>query len=243
MKKLKYIVYLLSFVVLFSSCSNDDGPGPSAQNNKVGLFAEDARPITVPEAMQASNDEHAIMANMYIGLSTTFSSFAYLFEVPEGATKRNQPITASNARIAADGYTVYEWLGPDGSAIAYQYSEQGNQEVFEIFMREGNKDYFKWYEVTQNKDGKKGTLKWFGDTGIAMQWTWEIKADESYHVNFISEDFRYEIVSNKDLSGNIKTYSEGKLTGEISWDNIGNGWWKEYDGNNVVDEGSWDVQS
>lgn len=242
MKKIKYyFIYLLGIAALFSACSSDDGPEPSARpGNQVGLFADDARPITVPKAMQESEDPHALTANLYLSLSVGFSSYAQYFEVPEGATKRNQPITAANARMAANDYTVWEW-GTEDFGVAYQYSEQGNQQVFEIFIREGGKGYLKWYEVTQSKDGKKGTLKFFESLGIALQWNWEIKADESYHLNYITESFKYEIISNKDLSGSIKFFEDNILTQEMGWDKIGNGWWKQYDAGELKDSGEWTV--
>ncbi len=190
--------------------------------------------------MQASEDPHAMQANIYLTLSTLFTAHSQYFEVPEGAVKRDQPIIAANAKMAASGYTVWEWEY-GGSAIAYQYSEQGGQQTFEIFLREGDKDYLKWYEVTQNKDGKKGTLKWFGDIGVAMQWTWEIKADESYHLNFITENFKYEIISYKDFSGSIKFFEDSIMTEEMGWDKIGNGWWKQYDAGVLSDSGEWTV--
>lgn len=241
MKTIKYTIFLFGILFLLAACSKDEDPQPAVKGNQVGLFAEDARPITVPEAMLESNDPYAMQANLYLTLSTVFTSYAQYFEVPEGATKRSQPITATNAKMAASGYTVWEWVAMDGSAIAYQYSEQGGQQVFEIFIREGSKDYYKWYEVKQNLDGKKGTLKLFGDQGVAMQWTWEIKADESYHLNYDTDYFKYEIISNKDLSGSIKLYEDSVLTQEMEWDKIGNGWWKEYEAGELIDSGEWTV--
>lgn len=242
MKTLRFTLYFLSTLVFFSGCSKDEEPEPAVhRGNQIGLFAEDARPITVPEAMLESNDAFAIKANSYLTISAAFSSYAYYFEVPEGATKRSQPITAANAKMAASGYTIWEWVAMDGSAIAYQYSEQGGQQVIEVFLKERDKDYIKFYEVTQSTDGKKGALKLFADLEESVMWTWEIKADDSYHLNFFSNAFKYEIISNKDLSGSIKVFEEDTLTEEIGWDEIGNGWWKLYEAGELVDSGSWTV--
>ena len=71
----------------------------------------------------------------------------------------------------------------------------------------------------------------------------ERRDDESYYLTYqdIDEDYRYEIISNEDLSGSIKSYTEDNLDMEMEWDSAGNGSWKEYDGDSLVDEGEWTV--
>lgn len=239
MKKLKYIICLLSFVVLFSSCSNDDGPGPSAQSNKVGLFSENIRPITAPEKMKNSDDPKASEAVGILENANEFTDLENAFEIPEEAVKRDQPVAATNARISSNGYTIYEWrYGEEGNMISmiWQYSEPGNQELYEVFMGVNDEDYILLYEVLQNKDGKKGSLNWFG----VMKWNWEIKDNESYHIDFNYVDFiSYKIISNKDLSGSIKVYSNDALIQEYEWNKNGNGSWKKYSEGEEVDSGTW----
>lgn len=243
MNKLKQTIFLLAVAVFISSCSKDDEPKAiveESEDPQIGLFAEDGMTvIQVPQAMTESEDPHAIMATAYVGLSTSFSIYGAFFMVPEGATKTDQPITAANGRIMG-GYTVYEWEGADGATIAYQYSESGGQEVFEIFIKEGGKDYLKFMEVIQDPDGRSGSMEWFSELGMSASWTWEVRNDESYFLVFSSEDERYEVESFKDLSGNVKFFTDGLLRSEISWDKKGNGVWTDFDEAGLVeDEGEW----
>lgn len=244
MNRFNNLIYLLGFVVFLTSCSKDEenvAPGDDFENAQVGLFAEDARKIKVPDAMQQSSDPHAMAVSSYILNATVMPSlYSSLFIMPEeGAEKRSSPITASNGRMAASDYWVYEW-GTDTASITYQFHDEGTQQYFELFIKD-SKGYFKWMEIVQNADGKQGTMKWFDDTGESLLWTWEIRADESYFFTFhsIEDDYRYEIISNKDLSGSIKSYTEDNLDMEMEWDSVGNGSWKEYDGGSLVDEGTW----
>lgn len=246
MKSLHFLFFLFGFLFILSSCSKDDSQEPAIEEDEVpqiGIFGtEDGLlPIQVPQAMAESTDPHAIMATAYVNLSTSFSIYGAFFEIPEGATSTNRPITAANGRIAAD-YRTYEWVGTDGSAIAYQFSEQGNQQLFEIFIKEGGKGYLKMMEVVQDKGGKSGTMKWFSEVGMSATWTWEILQDESYFLVFSSDDSRYEVKSNKDLSGTVKFYDESQLVSEISWDSKGNGAWTDYDdAGQIEDAGEWAV--
>lgn len=246
MKSQNLLLYIFGFLFILSSCSNDDSQEPMIEEEdepQIGIFGtEDGLiPVQVPQAMAESSDPHAIMATAYVNISTSFSIYGAFFEVPEGATPSSQPITASNGRIAGD-YKTYEWIGTDGSAIAYQFSEQGGQELFEIFIREGGKGYLKFMEVLQDKGGKSGTMKWFSELGMSAIWTWEILQDESYYLVFTSEDSKYEVKSNKDQSGNVKFYNENVLISEISWDSKGNGIWKDYDESGALEEeGEWEV--
>ncbi|SRR5690606_5264062 len=239
MKTLKFTLYLLGMVILFSACSKDEDPGPAAQSgNKVGLFSGDVRPIAPPENMKKSDDPKAIEAVGILEDANEFRDLDGFFEVPEGATKRSGPVTASNARIA-NTYTVYEWDYGYGSKVIWQYSDQGDHETFEVFVGSDEDEFIKMYEVIQSKDGKKGSLDWFG----LMRWDWEIRANESYYIdfNYFGGLYSYKIVSNKDLSGSIEVYSNDSLISEYSWIASGSGWWKQYDAESgeVTDEGEW----
>lgn len=246
MKPFNLLFFVLGFLFILSSCSKDDSQEPMLEEEaepQIGIFgSEDGEiPIRVPEAMAASTDPHAIMATAYVNLSTSFSIYGAFFEIPEGIAPSSQPITAANGRISAD-YKTYEWIGADGSAVAYQFSEQGGKQLFEIFIKEGGKGYLKMMEVLQDKDGKSGTMKWFSELGMAAIWTWEFMQDESYFLVFSSEDAKYEVTSNKDLSGIVKFYSDNALVSEISWDSEGNGIWKDYDeSGNIEDSGAWEI--
>lgn len=240
MKKIKYyFICLLGVAALSSSCSSDDGPTPQAHNaNQVGLFADDIRPIAPPERMKESDDPQAIEAVGILEDANEFRDLDTLFEVPEGATKRNGPVTALNARIA-NNYTVYEWDYGYGTKLIWQYNDQGDHETFEVFVGSEEDGFVKMYEVIQNKDGKSGSLDWFG----VMRWGWEILANESYHIDFdyFGGLYSYKIISNKDLSGSIKAYSNDSPISEYSWDASGSGSWKKYnvESGEVTGEGHW----
>ena len=246
MKSFNLLFFVLGFLFILSSCSDDDSQDPKVEEQdapQIGIFGtEDGLPpVRVPQAMAESSDPHAIMATAYVSISTSFSIYSVFFEVPEGAKSSGQPITAANGRVSAD-YKTYEWTGADGSAIAYQFSEQGGKQLFEIFIKEGGKGYLKMMEVLQDKDGKSGSMKWFSELGMSALWTWKIMPDESYHLVFSSDDSRYEVNSNKDLSGTVKFYDGNALVSEISWDSKGNGVWTDYnDEGEIEDQGDWEV--
>lgn len=245
MKLFNLILFAFGFSFILGSCSNDDTQEPLIEEKyepQIGLFGiNDGSPsVELPQAMVESSDPHAIMATAYVNISTSFSIYGAFFDIPDGATASNDPITAKNGRVSND-YIVYEWIGADGSAIAYQFSQQGDKELFEIFLKEGSKGYLKFIEILQNKGGKAGTMKWFSELGMSATWTWEIIEEESYLI-FSSDDSKYEVKSNKDLSGSVKFYTSNSLVSEISWDREGNGIWKDFDeSGEIVEEGEWEV--
>lgn len=245
MKTIRSFACLMAFILLISACSNDEEEPAIEEvpDHQIGLFLNEdgTSVIQVPQAMLQSSDPRAAMAASYVNLSTSFSLYSLFFQIPNGAKKSSQAITAPNGRTAA-GVTVYEWSGPDGSSIAYQWSEKGGQDYFEIFIKEAGLPYLKFMDVLQKKDGSSGLMKLFSEDGPELFWTWEKLANESYLLVFSTEDTRFEVLSNKDKSGTLKFFSDGALQSETTWDSLGNGSWKDYnEDGSLREQGNWTV--
>ncbi len=252
MKRLKFPVFLLAMLFSVAACTEDEVTPDGGANSdddiktRLSLFERELL-VGTPAAMESSEDLYAVMAVGYVNSINTFNEFDAFFYPPEGAKKTNSPIRASNARIAAS-YTVYEW-SYQGESVAYQFSEQSGKNVFEIFIKEqGQKDYLRFYYAEEAADGKTGTFKVFDIEGedpsvAALIWTWEILENDSFKFIFSSTEgeFRYEVISNKDKSGNIKQYYGNELGTEIFWDAAGNGNWKSYQEGEEPEEGEWTV--
>lgn len=249
MKKPHSIIFLLflSAAVLFSCSGNEDDPNPNTKEAvNPGLF-ENELEVSAPAAMEISDNPYAQMATSYLSSVNSFSSYSKAFYPPEDARRTTTPISAANARMAAD-YLVYEWTF-DGKALAYQYSGQNGKHIFEVFYQESGKEFLRYYYAEENVDGNSGMFKMFNIAGedpseVAASWMWEILADESgkFVYDLANGDFRYETVANKDESGNLLISKKGADYMYFEWDSAGNGSWKQYDEDGqVLQSGVWAV--
>ncbi len=247
MRKYKNILSL-SVLLLFSmglialsGCNKNDPEPANGDDFKFGLF--DLETITTPEAMQQSSDPHAQQANAQVLSLNTFKIYQAFFLFPGGAEKSNTPI---NGRRAGD-YTVYRWSSGDGSEIAYQYRQVGDEILFDIFVKENGSDYVKFIDGKQTISRSAGVMyiyeKGFNSTTlVAVEYTWNYQNDTSTSSmkTFGDDEFLLEVVSKDDKSGVLTLKENGVISGTWSWNTAGAGTWVDYNADGSVnDQGSW----
>lgn len=242
-----FFLLLLSASLLFSCSGEENDPKPeTSETINPGLF-ENELEVSTPAAMVSSDDPYAKMATAYLSTVNSFTSYGSAFNPPEEAQRTSTPISAANARMAAD-YLVYEWTF-NGQAIAYQYSEQNGKHIFEVFFKESGKKYSRYYYAEEGTDGKSGMFQIFNVTGedpteIVASWEWEVLANESvkFTYDLANGSLHYEAVANKDQSGSLLITTEGANYMNFEWNSSGNGSWEQYDENGqVVQSGVWTV--
>lgn len=237
MKKFRNLLILSGLLIAAISCSDKDEPTP-LKDVEFGLFEES---IEVPQSMQTSDNQYAQNVNHLIS-SINPAFYSSFFTVPEGATRVNGTITASNARTSANVVT-YEWSSQDMS-IAYQITEQTDSYFYEIFIKyDSNADYKKWYEGGQAKDRKSGYFvildPYATDRSVEIRYDYEIKSDNSFYIEYSSSTDNLQVLIRADKSGYIKRLENNKVVEEYIWDGTGKGSWTRYNSDGTVDKVTW----
>lgn len=228
-------------LIFLSSCNKNDPEPAKGDDFKLGLF--DLETITTPEAMQQSSDAHAQQANAQVLSLNTFKIYQAFFLFPVGAEKSNTPI---NGRRAGD-YTVYRWTAGDGSEVAYQYRQVGDEILFDIFLKENGSDYVKFIDGKQFIGRSAGVMhiyeKGFNSTtlvAVEYQWDYQNGKSTSSMKTFGDEEALLEVISNEDKSGELTVKENGVVRGTWSWNAAGTGTWVEYNADgSISDQGSW----
>ncbi len=228
-------------IIFLSSCKSEDPEPAIGDDFKLGLF--DLETITTPEAMQQSSDPHAQQANAQVLSLNTFKIYQAFFLFPGGAEKSNTPI---NGRRAGD-YTVYRWSSGDGSEVAYQYRQVGDEILFEIFVKENGSDYVKFIDGTQTISRSAGVMhiyeKGFNSTTlVAVEYAWDYQngTSTSSMKIFGDDEALLEVVSKDDKSGELTLKENGIVRATWSWNAAGVGSWVDYNADgSVSDQGSW----
>lgn len=247
----KYLILALSMVVMIA-CSDDNDPIPNTPNTPQTPFSlnifDDASFVSVPNSMIQSGDAKASTAAAYVTVANGFLLFNAFFTPPAGLQPSSEKISAINGRATFD-FTVYKWTDGAGNGIAYQYSVQNGKHIVEVFIMSNGADYLKFIHAEQDENGSQGTMRFLDADGtdpslVSFVYTWSISSIGIR--NLILEDtegsLKVDINSNPDLSGDMRVFENGSLTGSFAWDGAGNGSWIEYNANgSVADQGSWTV--
>ncbi|UII22574.1 hypothetical protein [Fulvivirga ligni] len=239
----KFFLTLFVLAISLFSCSKDDEPS-DPKLSETNLFFMDEEIINLPTGLTQSDDPRANTLSFYMTYIGILSSYGSYFTVPEGASTSG-PITASNGRLSDNTETyVYNY---GGYIIANQITDQGSSYLYEVFVKIENEDYKKWYEASQKKDKSEATFTYLDpeeDERVELV-SWTIKKnDNGYFIRYVTAEDEgvTEIQSNTDKSGTMVVIENGVKKYEYSWDSVGNGTWKEYNGQgNLIDEGGWTV--
>ena len=243
-KNILSISVLLLFsvgLIFLSSCSKNDPEPAKGDDFKLGLF--DLETITTPEAMQQSSDIHAQQANAQVLSLNSFKFYQAFFLFPGGAEKSSTPI---NGRRAGD-YTVYRWPSSDGSEVAYQYRQVGDEILFDIFLKENGSDYVKFIDGRQFIGRSAGVMhiyeKGFNSTtlvAVVYEWDYQNGISTSSMKIFGDDEALLEVVSKDDKSGELTLKENGIVRATWSWNAAGVGSWVDYNADgSVSDQGSW----
>lgn len=239
--KLKSL-FLLLLAVAAISCGDKDDPAPAQDLKELELtIFEESQKIAVPEGLQSSSDPYAQQVNSMIS-SISVNSYSAMFTVPDGATQLSEPIEAANGRTNGSSVT-WEWSYQGGS-IAYQITELDDSYFFEMFFKTDGEPYYKWFEGEQSKDGRSGSFLILDHTSdtrtVLLTYNYEIRADGSFYLEYISFTQTLKIEVAADKSGSISQFNGASIMYEYTWAADGSGTWTEYDETGaVVEEGSW----
>jgi hypothetical protein len=249
MKFLK-IPALIMMALIVLSCSKDKDPEPAVEQAKIS-FSGETQLIEVPAALSASQDIHAQMASQWVAVANGMGANLALFTPPSNATKSTDLITPINGRVAkGNAVAVYIWTDANYGSVAYQVQDVGTKYTFELFYK-GNDDagWYRYLYAEEKKDKTSGYMVLYDAWGFVsdarkeemVRWEWLRAGDDfTFTIRDVTADFNFVVnVNTKTKAGSI-VYLEGteKLF-EITWDANGKGTWKEFEDNQVVDEGSW----
>jgi hypothetical protein len=248
--KLKRILSLIFGMAVAISCSKDDDAEPSLEKVTLSLSA-DSQVIEVPTAMQTSEDPYAAQAVAWVSMANAFSGNLALFTPPSGATKSSDIITPVNGRVASTGKAVvYIWTDQQYGSVAYQIRDATDKYTFELFYK-GNSDtgWYRYLYAEELKDRSEGYMVLYDAWGFMSEtrdepmtrWDWSRQGDVfTFEISDFDFGFRFVItVNTKTKAGSLVYYEDSEKLTEITWDAQGKGTWKEYESNQVVDEGTW----
>lgn len=244
---------LLLVAALAFACSDDDDDQSSLENQTLS-FASNEQVIAAPTAMQSSENQEAQTALYWIENANAMSLYLSYMQVPSGATKSNDRITASNGRVNASGdVVVYTWASDD-MAIAYQISETSDSYVFEVFIKitDIQPEWTKYFHAEEKKDRSSGFMNIYDaidsddPSVILLSYTWS-RSGDMFTFTFSSPDenpeYEYSVtmvINEKTKAGSITYKTGGEKDFEMTWDAAGNGTYIYYDDKGQIeDEGTW----
>lgn len=246
--KISKLLLLVVAALLFSCGKDDDEP---SLDKRTLSFSGNEQVIAAPAAMQDVEDEGAQTAVNWINQANAMSQYLSYMQIPSGATKSGERITAANGRVSSAGdFVVYTWSDNQGTEIAYQVSETSDSFVFELFIiLPDQPEWTKYFHAEEKKDKSSGFMKvydaFYGDDAsvVLFSYTWSRSGDEFTLTISDGEDSSVKLVINeKTKAGKVTYTSDGLKEYEIIWDAAGNGTWATYDEEgNLDDEGSWTV--
>jgi len=241
---------LFVFLMAAVACSKKEEPAPALQNTKVTTTTVQA-PAALTTA--AKTDTYAQEAAAYIDLANTMSSYTSLLAVPaSGATKSSTVITASNGRVAAVASTTetYTWSDPKYGSVAFQITDAGTSYKWEYFYKaSGAKDWLKFLNAEEMKDGSSGDLEILDYTGndpkaILLKFNWN-KVGDQFTFQLTDPSFYFLLKYNTTTKAGTIDYYDGAgvnavIAYKYSWTGEGHGTWQSFDSSGTLDgSGTW----
>jgi len=243
---------LFIFLVAAVACSKKEDSAPSLQNAKVTTTTV-AAPAGLTTA--AKTDSHAQDVVNYLTTASEMTVYTNMFVVPSGATKSSTAITAVNGRVAAVASTTetYIWNDPQTGSVAFQITDEGTSYKWEYFYKAtGSKDWLKYLNAEETKDGSIGHLEVLDFTGSdpkasLYKFNWSLVKDQ-YTFELTFTGFYYFILTANTTTktGSIDYYDyDGSgtntvLTAKYAWTADGHGTWKSFDQTGTQDgSGAW----
>ncbi|HEV8514842.1 MAG TPA: hypothetical protein VGQ59_16270 [Cyclobacteriaceae bacterium] len=250
---MKLSKFLIIFLVAAVACSKKEDSAPSLQNAKVTTTT-----VQVPSGLTtaANTNTHAQEVVSYITIANGMTDYTSLFAVPtSGATKSSTVITASNGRVAAVTSTTetYIWSDPQYGSVAFQITDEGTSYRWEYFYKAtGAKDWLKYLNAEEAKDGSSGHLEVLDFTGddpkaVYFQFNWsKVKDQFTFRWTFADSYFILNMNTTTKV-GSVDYYESDGTTGSIpvvvykySWNADGHGSWQSFDWDGVQSgSGTW----
>ncbi len=240
MKSLKTLL-IIALVALFAFSCSDNKSNPT-DNQEQPPEQISAEPITLPQSIAQSQDQHAQMVNSYIQMINMFQNFA------NSLIPRNHVSKVSENSETLDGPPwIYTW-NADSLVFKLIITIEDNNYHWKLSISGSSYGHtftdFVYMEAWQAVDGKSGKLVIhdFEEGNDTIQWTWNIDANGTETIEY-TDSFsgtKMEVVQKSDLSGTLKVWNNNTLTFQASWNGSGSGTWISYDDNgNQTGSGSW----
>lgn len=201
----------------------------------------------------AKTDTHAQEVVTYLATASGMTDYTSLFVVPNGATKSSTAITAVNGRVAAVASTTetYIWSDPQAGSVAFQITDEGASYKWEYFYKAtGSKDWLKYLNAEETKDGSTGHLEvldYYGSDpkSVFYKFNWSLVKDQ-YTFQWTFTDFYYFILTANTTTktGSIDYYDgtgvNAVISAKYTWGADGHGTWKSFDQTGTQDgSGAW----
>lgn len=229
MKRWYFLFTVVLFILAFTGCEKDKEE--KAQMAQMKL-EENLSKLGIPDAIKNSSNSYAQQVVGYYDQAMSIGDYTDWFDLPDDATH--------------DGDNYYWTYG--GFSLWEVYDENSSGYTREIYIKTNETSKLKYLVSEESKDGKTGTLEIYNylsekdELLYTYDWTFDSKGNLTLSYNWTDESFKYDIVSNVDLSGSVKYYSEGKLLYEFLWNTDGSGSYKWFDEDgSVIDNDSWTV--
>lgn len=229
MKRWYFLFTVVLFILAFTGCEKDKEE--KAQMAQMKL-AENLSKLGIPDAIKNSSNSYAQQVVGYYDQAMSIDDYTDWFDLPDDATH--------------DGDNYYWTYG--GFSLWEVYDENSSGYTREIYIKTTETSKLKYLVSEESKDGKTGTLEIYNylsekdELLYTYDWTFDSKGNLTLSYYWTDESFKYDIVSNVDLSGSVKYYSEGKLLYEFLWNTDGSGSYKWFDEDgSVIDNDSWTV--
>jgi hypothetical protein len=234
--------FTISLLILVISCSDDSDP--TSPNEDLSAKELSLKQITLPAAMQQSNNSYAKTAFVYITLANSFQIYSAFYTPPDNSNLLKQ--------LEANDDWTKSWT-IDGVTIKMDYYEDATKFGWKTYLSgtDGEDVFSNWLfiEAEELVLLNQGYMKVYkqNSTDLQSEWNYSTSAQGVYSFIYSSYDDgisnRFEIFSNSDNSGEISIYnvSNGNfvLDSKIDWNSDGTGQWWKYDlAGNVIDSGS-----
>jgi len=241
MKTIKFFLVLFLVSMLAFSCSSkksSDNPAAEEPPQEVTID-----PVTVPEALETSNDPHAQEVVNYVNMVNMFQAFIQNL-VPQ---KQLGKVFESEGTLDGPPW-VYTWTN-GALSFTLTITIEDDQYHWKLVLNGADPNTgqtfnkFVFMEAWQKLDGSSGKLviNEFGGEGGRVEWNWNIDKDGTEKITYIDymSSVKIEWIQNKDLSGSIQVWENNVLVYKAVWNADGSGSWWVYDENGNVSSGSW----
>ncbi len=236
---------LLSVALLIGLGLACSGDGTSTQPDQGEPPGPPLTSVTIPEAMQTSDDPMARLVVGYVGMVNALSGYGSYFTPPASS--------CFGGGLLGSGPTwTYTWTA-EGLTITLTIVESDETYVWDVVLSgsDGTHSYDDWLFIhaEQSKDGASGVVRVYKPVtdDVATVWEWNVDESQAYHfvLTFYGEGEQGRVIlsSYADGSGNLGlyTYVDGtyQLMLRAEWASDGSGEWWTYENGEETGHGTW----
>ena len=218
---------LLSVIIGFTSCSNDDEIQEKELASVTEEFQEKITQMDLPSALESSENTYAQEAafefNIVKSLALNFSNFLI---VPEYASTSSKPEGTASKSAKTLNSKTYTW-SEDGVTVSYTITEESDRYTFNYFIESA--DFTgKFLSGYQLKDGSYAEFS-MKDEDLTITFKFWVNGD-TIKAELIFGDEKIQLETNTTTKeGTIKVFNGSYLTYEYVWSSNGTGSYTNYE--------------